>query len=86
MTDLKEYRTWSVAVIAIVALCLCATVGGVKGDELGHVEWGLGIYVGAVAGRAISALASNGSGFKGIKDVLLTNAKPGDPPSPAVQP
>ncbi len=79
MKELEKYRTWSVALVAIVALVYCAT-SKVTGEDLQAVKWGLVAIVGLVAGRAIGTAAASGGGLKGITRALLTDAKPGAQP------
>lgn len=72
---MKEYRTFAVVVLCIVALCLCA-LRGVHGEDLEAVKWGLIGLASTAAGRSVLNAAAGGGGLRGIKDALLTSAKP----------
>jgi hypothetical protein len=74
--SLKEYRTFVIAIAAIGALTYCAAHGGVKGEDLANVKWGLAFIVATVAGRSVGRAAAGGGGWQGMKDALLTPAKP----------
>lgn len=73
---MRDFRTWSIAVIAIAALVACAWPGSVKGEDLQAVKWGLVGIVGLVAGRSVGRAAAGGGGLKGIAEALVTPAKP----------
>ncbi len=73
--ECEQYRTWSVAVLSILAL-VYAAVNGVKGEDLVAVKWGLVGIVGLVAGRAIGIAASGGPGIKGLISNVFTDSKP----------
>jgi hypothetical protein len=52
MKELEKYRTLAIAAAGILALSLCSTVGGVKGEDLTNIKWGIVTIVGTVAGRS----------------------------------
>jgi hypothetical protein len=73
---MKEYRTFGIACLAACLLTYGATKGGVKGEDLSNLKWGLVGIVSVVGGRSIGRAAAGGGGLKGIGAALVTAAKP----------